>query len=91
MIEYLYQWMKNLAFYMVVITAALQLIPGENYKKYVRFFAGLILILMLAEPISRIFGLTVLQEQTYLTETRRMEEVIQDFNEHLVGETYHGE
>lgn len=55
--EFLYEWTRNLAFYMIVVTIIIQIVPGEGYKKYVRFFVGLILILMLSQPILRLFGL----------------------------------
>lgn len=55
MFEYLYQWMENVAFYLVILTVAIQLIPNNSYKKYIRFFMGLILIMMLSGPILKIF------------------------------------
>lgn len=57
MLTYLYEWIENIAFYMVIITVAMQMIPNNSYKKYIRFFTGLILILMLANPILKIFGM----------------------------------
>lgn len=57
MLTYLYEWIENIAFYIVIITVAMQMVPGNSYKKYIRFFTGLILILMLANPIMKIFGM----------------------------------
>ena len=45
MFTYLYDWMYQITFYLVIFTAALQLLPSGNYRKYVRFFVGLVLIL----------------------------------------------
>ena len=42
---------------MVIITVAMQMIPNSSYKKYIRFFTGLILIIMLSGPIMKIFGM----------------------------------
>jgi stage III sporulation protein AF len=56
--EYVYQWMKNLSFYLVLLSVLLQMIPGEQYKKYVKFFAGMILIMMLLKPILGLLGMT---------------------------------
>lgn len=36
----------------------LNLLPGKMYEKYVRFYLGLLLILLLLQPIFRIFRLT---------------------------------
>ncbi len=59
MLESIYTWIENVAFYMVVMVATMQMIPGENYKKYVRFFVGLILIMMTIGPIFRIMQIDV--------------------------------
>ena len=63
--EYLYEWTKNIAFYMVVVTLALQLVPGQSFQKYIRFFVGLVLIFMLARPMLTLFGMTEEFEQLY--------------------------
>ena len=57
MFEYLYQWMENLAFYMVMITAVMHIIPDKGYQRYLRFFTGLVLIIMLAAPIVKLLGM----------------------------------
>ena len=57
MFEYLYQWIENIAFYLVIFTIATQLIPNNSYKKYIRFFSGLILVLMLSGPILKLFNM----------------------------------
>lgn len=57
MFEYLYQWIENVAFYLVLLTVAMQMIPNNNYKKYIQFFSGLILVLMLAGPVFKVFGM----------------------------------
>ena len=44
MIAFFYQWLQNIAFYLILITAIIQIIPNHSYKKYIRFFTGLILI-----------------------------------------------
>lgn len=56
MLEYIYQWIENIAFYIIIFTVAMQMIPNNNYKKYIQFFTGLILIIMLGGPILKIFG-----------------------------------
>ncbi len=54
---YLYEWIENIAVYMVVITVAMQMVPNNSYKKYIRFFTGLILIIMMSGPILKILGM----------------------------------
>lgn len=57
MFEYLYQWIENIAFYLVILTVAMQMIPNESYKKYIRFFTGVILIIMVSSPILQVLGM----------------------------------
>lgn len=71
MVSYLYEWIGNLTVYMVLVTAAIQVIPGTGYKKYIRFFTGLILILMLMSPVLKIFGMDGSFENLYDSEAYR--------------------
>ena len=57
MLEYIYEWIGNIAFYMIMVTAVLHLLPNSDYQKYIRFFTGLVLVILLATPILKIFGM----------------------------------
>ncbi|MGF0034095.1 stage III sporulation protein AF [Bariatricus sp. SGI.154] len=57
MFEYLYGWMQNIAFYMVMVTAVMHIIPNSDYKRYIRFFTGLVLVVMLTAPFLKILGM----------------------------------
>lgn len=57
MLEYIYEWMENIAFYMVLVTAVMHLLPDSDYQKYVRFFTGLTLVVLLLTPVSGLFGI----------------------------------
>lgn len=57
MFEFLYEWVENIAFYMILATVLIQILPDNTYKKYIRFFTGMILILLLMTPVFRIFGM----------------------------------
>lgn len=56
MVTALYEWLQNLAFYLVLVTAILHMIPETGYKKYIQFFTSLVLIIMLVSPILQILG-----------------------------------
>ncbi len=78
MAEGLYQWVENIAFYMVFMTAALHLIPGDGYRKYLKFFTGMILILLVVSPVLKLAGLEQtfherFEEHAYEEELRRIE------------------
>lgn len=44
-------WIKRLLYFSVFLTVFMQLLPGEAYKKYVRFFAGILLIILAVNPV----------------------------------------
>lgn len=56
MIESVYTWMQNIVFYLVIVTAVLEVLPGGNYQKYIRFFTGLVLMVLLLTPIMNLAG-----------------------------------
>lgn len=74
MIAFVYDWMENIAFYLVILVAIMQMIPQNSYQKYIRFFAGMILILMLAGPLLKIFGMTELHNIEYQNAMREIED-----------------
>ena len=51
MFEFLNQWIQNVTFYFIIVTLILQMVPNKSYRKYIQFLTGLILILLLTEPI----------------------------------------
>lgn len=74
MLNYIYDWIENIAFYLVVLVAVMQMIPQNSYQKYIRFFAGMILILMLAGPIIKMFGMTDFQSIEYQSTLQEIED-----------------
>lgn len=54
--EVIFDWIKNVAYYMILLSAFLHVVPNEGYRKYIRLFTGVILILLLSSPILSLFG-----------------------------------
>ena len=54
MLEEIYRWIQNISVYLIVMAAVMHAIPGKDYGKYIRFFSGLVLILMLSSPLLRL-------------------------------------
>lgn len=59
-LDWLYEWIKNIAFYMIIVSVVLNVLPGNRYQKYIQFFSGIVLILLAFLPIVRLTG----KEQT---------------------------
>ena len=49
--EFLYQYIKNICVFTLVITLILNIFPDRQYLKYIKLFAGLLLILLAINPI----------------------------------------
>lgn len=56
MTQTVYQWVRNLAVYYILLTAVMQVIPVQ-YGKYIRYFMGLLLILILSSPVLNLWNL----------------------------------
>ena len=54
--EELYQWVKNIAVFYILLSAAIHLVPDGKYEKYVRFFMGLLLLFMMSTPVFSLLG-----------------------------------
>ncbi|WP_461812433.1 stage III sporulation protein AF [Faecalimonas sp.] len=87
MFVFLYEWIRNIAFYLVIITAIIQILPNDTYKKYIHFFTGLVLILLLMTPILKILGMENLSDPLWKKEglKLKMEEINKE-KEYLQGE-----
>ncbi len=53
----IYNWMKNIVIYLILSGIVINVTPNSNYKKYIDFLSGLIVIIILAEPLTYIFNL----------------------------------
>lgn len=65
MFSYLYEWIMNISFYMVMVTAVMHVIPNSGYKRYIRFFTGLVLVVMLSDPFLKLLGTGNLWQNLY--------------------------
>jgi len=50
------QWMKTLAGSMCILTVFTHLVPDGRFTKYVRFYAGLVFLLLAVNPILELLG-----------------------------------
>lgn len=66
MITGIYQWIKNIAFYMILITAVMNIIPNNNYKKYINLFTGMIMIILVLAPISGLLGVNTRLDTNFI-------------------------
>lgn len=60
MTEALYTWLGNLVCYFILLCAVMNFLPDNSYKKYIQYYMGLLLILVILSPV---FQITSMQEQ----------------------------
>ena len=53
--EEIYRWVKTIAFFYIVFSAVLHLVPVK-YERYIRSFMGILLIYILSTPVFNLFG-----------------------------------
>lgn len=55
--EYFVQWIKNIAIFYIIASLILNIIPGDKYKRYIKLFLGVVMVILLIKPIGRLTGL----------------------------------
>lgn len=53
---YIFDWVRTLAAYFIFMTMVLNFIPEGQYRKYVRYFFSLLLLLLLSRPLRELTG-----------------------------------
>lgn len=84
--DWLYEWIQNIAFYMIMVSVVLKVLPGKQYNKYIQFYSGIILILLVFLPIIRIAGaekdiFEIYKNNEYIQEKKEMELMEKYFTE----------
>ncbi len=51
-VEAIYKWVGNIVCYTIFITVLTGILPAGKYEKYIRLFAGCILILLVFQPLT---------------------------------------
>lgn len=51
------QWIKNIVCSICILGALLHVLPDSAYRKYVNFYVGLLMILMVLKPVASLFSL----------------------------------
>ena len=52
--EFLYQYIKNICIFSLVISLVLNICPESSSKKYIKLFAGIVLLALIVNPIINI-------------------------------------
>lgn len=73
MVTEFYSWVKNIAFYLILVAMLTHILPNSNYKKYVKFFTGLLLVIIVISPVIKLLQAEDTLDQSYLIESIKEE------------------
>lgn len=54
---FLYDWVKSLAIFMILISLIRNLLPKGHYEKYLRLFTGMLAVLLVLKPFTGFLGI----------------------------------
>lgn len=77
--ELLFGWIQDIAFYTLLMVVVLHVLPEKNQRKYLQFFMGIVLMILVMSPFLSIFGLERQLDENYARQTYDRE--LQDFLE----------
>ena len=78
--ELIYEWMRSLVFYSILASVVMNVLPNSEYQKYIRFFLGMLLIIVSVTPLLQLFELEETLNLNYYTESleESWEETMED-------------
>lgn len=79
----IYTWVKNIVCFMCILNLILQILPGKSYHKYVHFFGGVLLIIIVLNPLADLAKVSAGFEQVWRTES--IKEELQDLEVGMQG------
>lgn len=79
------EWIQNVVVFLLLMTMAGQLIPDEKYKKYIRLTMGLLLIMVILLPLTRLTGMDAKIYQNFIQESFRVSAADAQAGEEIVG------
>lgn len=84
----IYQWMKNLAFFHVLTTAIVHILPDKRYEQYIRLFMGLLLVLLICMPVFSIVGKSEEILESFRKDYEREEQVRMETEAEEIRESF---
>lgn len=62
----IFNWIKDIAFYMILMTIIFNLVPNVSYQRYLKLFAGMILVILVISPLMGFLNLDERLEKYFL-------------------------
>lgn len=86
--ELIFGWIRDIAFYTLLMEVVLHVLPEQGQKKYLQFFMGIVLIILVISPALSAAGLERQLDETYVRQTSDQE--LQEFQkrQQAIEESY---
>lgn len=78
MLSDLFAWIRQVIYLLIFLTLLLQILPDGSYRKYVKFFAGLIFVVTLLGPVVSLLAGQDWEEEILRTVTESWPEYRED-------------
>lgn len=83
--NWIYEWIRSMVFYLILVTMILNLLPDKKYEKYLRLFTGVVFILLATEPFADFTGLEermagAFEKITFRNDVRFLQEELADID-----------
>lgn len=93
--DFLYDWIKDIAVFMLLVSVIVNLLPKNHYEKYVRLFTGMVMIILLIKPLSTFLNLsdrldTIFSLDVYKQELSEWEIDFQEMDASFEGQMMDG-
>jgi stage III sporulation protein AF len=66
-------WIKNIFSFTIVLTAVFQLIPNPVYAKYIKVFGGIVMTILVLQPVLQFFGQEDLLEKQLVLDSWQLQ------------------
>lgn len=81
----IYEWIRSLVSFMILMTALMNLLPDKKYEKYVQLFAGMVFLHLFFSPLTDLSGLEAqmagaFERITFQTDARLLKKEIEDLD-----------
>lgn len=78
-----YSWIRNITCYLIFVMAVVNLLPNKKYEQYLKFFFGMVFLLLVIQPFTR--GLRVEERIAYYVQTITLQNDAEDLKKEILG------
>ena len=81
--EWLYEWIKTIVFYYIFVSIITNALPDTKYQNYVKYFLGILFIVIMLGPILDLLNLTETLDAEYIQKMFEIE--LENIEDELEG------